>query len=52
MASTTFPSWADKVEAYDAIPNNAASTTRAWCWSINSDSDEEIRHFAKRPPRR
>ena len=38
--------WAYKVEAYDAIPHNAAlMTERGVLTSINSDSGEEIRHL-------
>ena len=45
-ASTFSDWWAYKVEAYDAIPYNAALMTRAGVLvSINSDSDEEIRHL-------
>lgn len=45
-ASTFSDWWAYKVEAYDAIPYNAALMTRAGVLvSINSDSNEEIRHL-------
>ncbi|HEX7089960.1 MAG TPA: amidohydrolase family protein [Longimicrobiales bacterium] len=45
-ASTFSDWWAYKVEAYDAIPYNAAlMTERGVVVSINSDSDEEIRHL-------
>ena len=45
-ASTFSDWWAYKVEAYDAIPHNAALMTRAGVLvSINSDSAEEIRHL-------
>ncbi len=45
-ASTFSDWWAYKVEAYDAIPYNAALMTRAGVLvSINSDSGEEIRHL-------
>jgi imidazolonepropionase-like amidohydrolase len=38
--------WAYKVEAYDAIPHNAAlMTERGVLVSINSDSGEEMRHL-------
>src|SRR5690606_19930267 len=38
--------WAYKVEAYDAIPHNAAlMAERGVLVSINSDSGEEIRHL-------
>lgn len=38
--------WAYKIEAYDAIPHNAALMTRAGVLaSINSDSGELIRHL-------
>jgi len=38
--------WAYKVEAYDAIPYNAAlMTDRGVLTCINSDSDEEMRHL-------
>jgi len=38
--------WAYKVEAYDAIPHNAAlMTERGVVVSINSDSGEEMRHL-------
>jgi imidazolonepropionase-like amidohydrolase len=44
---TTFSDWwAYKVEAYDAIPANAAITEKAGIvTSVNSDSDELIRHL-------
>jgi imidazolonepropionase-like amidohydrolase len=45
-ASTFSDWWAYKVEAYDAIPHNAAIMTRKGVLvSINSDSAEEIRHL-------
>ncbi len=45
-ASTFSDWWAYKVEAFDAIPYNAALMTRAGVLvSINSDSGEEIRHL-------
>ena len=45
-ASTFSDWWAYKVEAYDAIPYNAAlMTDRGVLVSINSDSGEEIRHL-------
>jgi imidazolonepropionase-like amidohydrolase len=45
-ASTFSDWWAFKVEAYDAIPYNAAlMTERGVLVSINSDSGEEIRHL-------
>lgn len=45
-ASTFSDWWAYKVEAFDAIPHNAALMTRAGILvSINSDSAEEIRHL-------
>jgi imidazolonepropionase-like amidohydrolase len=45
-ASTFSDWWAYKVEAYDAIPHNAAIMThRGVVVSINSDSDEEARHL-------
>jgi imidazolonepropionase-like amidohydrolase len=45
-ASTFSDWWAYKVEAYDAIPYNAAIMTRKGVLvSINSDSPEEIRHL-------
>ncbi|MEQ8330128.1 MAG: amidohydrolase family protein [Longimicrobiales bacterium] len=45
-ASTFSDWWAYKVEAYDAIPHNAAlMTERGVLTSINSDSGEEIRHL-------
>jgi len=45
-ASTFSDWWAYKMEAYDAIPYNAAMMTRAGVLvSINSDSAEEIRHL-------
>lgn len=45
-ASTFSDWWAYKVEAYDAIPYNAAlMTERGVIVSINSDSGEEIRHL-------
>jgi imidazolonepropionase-like amidohydrolase len=45
-ASTFSDWWAYKVEAYDAIPYNAAlMTERGVVASINSDSPEEMRHL-------
>jgi len=45
-ASTFSDWWAYKVEAYDAIPYNAAlMTERGVTVSINSDSREEMRHL-------
>jgi imidazolonepropionase-like amidohydrolase len=45
-ASTFSDWWAYKVEAYDAIPYNAAIMTRRGVLvSINSDSQEEARHL-------
>jgi len=45
-ASTFSDWWAYKVEAYDAIPFNAAlMTQRGVTVSINSDSREEMRHL-------
>ncbi|MGH7482834.1 MAG: amidohydrolase family protein, partial [Longimicrobiales bacterium] len=45
-ASTFSDWWAYKVEAYDAIPYNAAlMTERGVVVSINSDDDEEMRHL-------
>lgn len=45
-ASTFSDWWAYKVEAYDAIPYNAAlMTQRGVLVSINSDSPEEARHL-------
>jgi imidazolonepropionase-like amidohydrolase len=45
-ASTFSDWWAYKVEAYDAIPYNAAlMTERGVVVSINSDSREEMRHL-------
>ena len=45
-ASTFSDWWAYKVEAFDAIPHNAAlMTERGVLVSINSDSGEEIRHL-------
>jgi imidazolonepropionase-like amidohydrolase len=45
-ASTFSDWWAYKVEAYDAIPYNAAlMTNRGVTVSINSDSGEEMRHL-------
>lgn len=45
-ASTFSDWWAYKVEAYDAIPYNAAlMTERGVVCSINSDSGEEMRHL-------
>jgi imidazolonepropionase-like amidohydrolase len=46
MASTFSDWWAYKVEAYDAIPYNAAlMTERGVIVSINSDDAEEMRHL-------
>jgi len=46
MASTFSDWWAYKVEAYEAVPYNAAiMTDRGIVVSINSDSDEEARHL-------
>jgi imidazolonepropionase-like amidohydrolase len=45
-ASTFSDWWAYKVEAYDAIPYNAAiMTEKGVTVSINSDSNEEMRHL-------
>ena len=45
-ASTFSDHWAYKVEAYEAIPHNAAlMAERGVVVSINSDSAEEIRHL-------
>lgn len=45
-ASTFSDWWAYKVEAYDAIPYNAAlMTERGVVTSVNSDSPEEMRHL-------
>jgi imidazolonepropionase-like amidohydrolase len=45
-ASTFSDWWAYKVEAYDAVPYNAAlMTERGVIVSINSDSEEEARHL-------
>ncbi|MBW3552949.1 MAG: amidohydrolase family protein [Gemmatimonadetes bacterium] len=45
-ASTFSDWWAYKMEAYDAIPHNAAlMAERGVLVSINSDSGEEIRHL-------
>ncbi|NIT66079.1 MAG: amidohydrolase family protein, partial [Gammaproteobacteria bacterium] len=45
-ASTFSDWWAYKMEAYDAIPHNAAiMARRGVVVSINSDSDEEMRHL-------
>ena len=45
-ASTFSDWWAYKVEAYDAIPHNAAlMAERGVLVTINSDSGEEIRHL-------
>ena len=45
-ASTFSDWWGYKVEAYDAIPHNAAlMTERGVVVSINSDSGEEMRHL-------
>jgi imidazolonepropionase-like amidohydrolase len=46
MASTFSDWWAYKMEAYEAIPHNAAiMTQRGVVVSINSDSPEEVRHL-------
>jgi imidazolonepropionase-like amidohydrolase len=46
MASTFSDWWAYKIEAYDAIPYNAAlMTERGVVVSINSDDAEEMRHL-------
>ncbi|MCZ6507353.1 MAG: amidohydrolase family protein, partial [Acidobacteria bacterium] len=45
-ASTFSDWWGYKIEAYDAIPHNAAlMTERGVLVSINSDSGEEMRHL-------
>ncbi|HZH29476.1 MAG TPA: amidohydrolase family protein [Pyrinomonadaceae bacterium] len=45
-ASSFADSWSYKIEAYDAIPHNAAVMTRAGVIvSINSDSDERARRL-------
>lgn len=45
-ASTFSDWWAYKIEAYDAIPHNAALMTRKGVLvSVNSDSAEEARHL-------
>jgi len=45
-ASTFADNWSYKIEAYDAIPHNAAILTRAGVvTSINSDSDERARRL-------
>ncbi len=45
-ASTFSDWWAYKIEAYEAIPHNAAlMTDRGVVVSINSDSGEEMRHL-------
>jgi imidazolonepropionase-like amidohydrolase len=45
-ASTFADSWAYKLEAYDAIPHNAAlMTQRGVVASVNSDSDERARRL-------
>ena len=45
-ASTFSDWWAYKVEAYEAIPHNAAlMTERGVTASLNSDSGEEMRHL-------
>ena len=45
-ASTFSDWWAYKVEAYEAIPHNAAlMTDRGVLVSINSDDEEEMRHL-------
>jgi imidazolonepropionase-like amidohydrolase len=48
VGGSTFSDWwAYKIEAYEAIPHNAALMTRAGVLtSINSDSPEQIRHLA------
>ncbi|HYF00521.1 MAG TPA: amidohydrolase family protein, partial [Planctomycetota bacterium] len=46
MGSTFSDWWAYKIEAFEAIPHNAALMTRAGvATSINSDSPEQIRHL-------
>ena len=46
MASTFADNWSYKIEAYDAIPHNAAIMTRhGIVVSINSDSDERARRL-------
>jgi len=46
MASTFSDWWAYKIEAFDAIPHNAALLTRAGIvTSLNSDSGEVVRHL-------
>ena len=48
-ASIFADSWGYKIEAYDAIPYNAAIMTRAGVVvSMNSDSDERARHAEHR----
>jgi imidazolonepropionase-like amidohydrolase len=45
-ASTFSDWWAYKIEAYDAIPQNAALLEEAGCvTTVNSDSEELIRHL-------
>jgi imidazolonepropionase-like amidohydrolase len=45
-ASTFSDWWSYKIEAYEAIPHNAALLTRAGVLtSVNSDSPEQIRHL-------
>ncbi len=45
-ASTFSDWWSYKIEAYEAIPHNAALMTQAGvCVSVNSDSHEQIRHL-------
>lgn len=47
-ASTFSNFWAYKVEAYGAIPHNAAlMTEHGICASLNSDSPNTIRHFGQ-----
>ena len=46
MASTFADNWSYKIEAYDAIPHNAAIMTRhGIVVSLNSDSDERARRM-------
>jgi len=45
-ASTFADNWSYKIEAYDAIPHNAAILTRAGVvTTLNSDSDERVRRL-------
>jgi len=45
-ASTFADNWSYKIEAYDAIPHNAAIMTRAGVvTTLNSDSDERVRRL-------